>query len=228
MPTTRPVWVIASSASLAAIWDEPETDPEGYFWSPPPSSEIHPPAPHRPPLRPEVREALNRPARVARLRAALSQVCDALDYVHARGLVHRDLKPSNIMVDGRRVARIMDFGLVKAASEAEEAITQTGRVVGTYRYMSPEQAQGQAVDARSDLYSLGVMLYELLAGVPPFAAAEPAGLWREILTARPPPVFTANPGAEAALAERLMEKDPARRPQSAREVIAMLGGSRAG
>jgi serine/threonine protein kinase len=211
--------------ALASMMDEPETAP----------AEFHPPVPAPPapgqvavargPLSAEVQAALNLPRRLERLGGSLRQVLEALAYVHERGLVHRDLKPSNIMVDDRRQARIMDFGLVKHAEALVEPLTGTGRVVGTYRYMSPEQAQGEPVDGRADLYSLGVILYELLAAAPPFTSQDPAALWHEILHARPTPLVEVNPGVDpdlAAIAERCLEKDPAARFGSAREVLAVL------
>ncbi len=212
--------------ALASMMDEPDTEPAAI--APARPAEDGAPSLEREPLPPEVVEALNRPSRILRLRSVLEQVLDGLAYVHRRGFVHRDLKPSNIMVDDARRARLMDFGLVKATNEREdEPLTVTGRVVGTYRYMSPEQAQGREVDPRSDLYSLGVILYELLCGAPPFSARDPVQLWREILHVAPAPVLRANPGAEAglaAIAGRLLEKDPARRFASASEILAAIGG----
>ncbi len=211
--------------ALATMMEEPETAPEG----------IHPPhheAPHhgdrpppRPPLAPELAAALNRPRRMQRLRAALRQVLAGLDYIHHHELVHRDLKPSNIMVDDHRVARIMDFGLVKPGDDAEP-LTGAGRVVGTYRYMSPEQAQGHLVDPRSDLYSLGVILYELLSAAPPFTTSDPGALWRQILNEPPPPLASLNPGVDptlAAVAEKCLAKAPEARFESAGEILVVLG-----
>jgi eukaryotic-like serine/threonine-protein kinase len=211
--------------SLAAMMEEPDTAP----------AEFHPPEPmppvagaqrpRRPPLGAEAQAAVNRPRRMERLHAALRQVLEALEYVHARGLVHRDLKPSNIMVDDNRRARIMDFGLVKHPVDLAEPLTGTGRVVGTYRYMAPEQAQGLPVDGRADLYSLGVILYELLSASPPFTAQEPAELWHEILHVEPPPLADLNPGVDpdlAAIAERCLAKLPDARFQSAREILGVL------
>lgn len=180
---------------------------------------IRPPA-----LDPAQLEALNRPARVGRLKDVLLQVCEGLAYVHARGLVHRDLKPSNIMVDDDRRARLMDFGLVKMVAD-ETDLTATGRVVGTYRYMAPEQAMGEPVDGRADLYSLGVILYELLAGRPPFDARNAIDLWQQVLEHEPAPLGSINTKVDyqlARVAHRLLRKDAAERFQTAEEVFEAL------
>jgi serine/threonine protein kinase len=215
--------------SFASLMDEPDTNPDP---SRPDeraplatgSPEPEPPAP--PPSSPALLERLNRPARTRRIVDALRQVCDGLAYIHARGLVHRDLKPTNVMVDDTRCVRLMDFGLVKLSSDVAH-LTQHGKVVGTYRYMAPEQARGEPVDHRADLYSLGVILFEVLCGRPPFTARRPPELWREVLSRPPPSVHSLNPGAGphlARLAEQLLAKDPRERLQSAEEAAERLGG----
>jgi eukaryotic-like serine/threonine-protein kinase len=167
---------------------------------------------------------LNKPERIALLKDALLQICDALAYVHARGMVHRDLKPSNIMVDEDRRVKLMDFGLAKFLAE-DTAVTAAGRIVGTYRYMAPEQLLGERLDGRSDLYSLGVMLYELLAGRPPFDAKTPVEMCQRVLEQEAVPLLAINPDADEALvrvAHRLMHKDASERYQTAEEVSEVL------
>ena len=211
--------------AFAALMDEPETDPGTQA---PNRRTVEPPSPQRlgtvGPLPPAAVERLNRRERMDRLHDAMLQVCDGLAYVHARGLVHRDLKPSNIMVDDGRRVRLMDFGLVKLAGDANH-LTLHGRVVGTYRYMAPEQARGEPVDHRADLYSLGVILFELLCGRPPFTSRVAPELWNAIVSLPAPAVLAVNPGASprlALVAERLLAKDPRDRYQHAGDIAAEL------
>ena len=169
-------------------------------------------------------EELNRPERVGRLKDSLLQVCEALAYIHAHGLVHRDLKPSNIMVDEDRQVRLMDFGLAKFLAD-DTAMTMEGRMVGTFRYMSPEQILGEPLDGRADLYSLGVVLYELLTGRPPFDAKSPGNLWHKVLETEPPPLLALNQRGDpqlARVAHRLLRKEPDDRFQTAEEVYEAL------
>jgi serine/threonine protein kinase len=165
----------------------------------------------------------NRPERLYALCESAAQICDGLSFIHARGLVHRDLKPRNIVVTPAHRAILVDFGLV--ATLHDERVTDPGRAVGTYRYMSPEQARGEAVDARSDLYSLGATLYELVTGRPPFAENNQLRLLEAIVSQAPVPVARVNPGAPATLAslcDRLLAKEPADRPDSAADVAFAL------
>jgi hypothetical protein len=167
---------------------------------------------------------LNTPDRVMRLREAMIQLTDALAYIHGHGLIHRDLKPSNVMVDEDRQVRLMDFGLAKFLAD-DSSVTANGRLVGTFRYMSPEQIQSETLDARADLYSLGVILYELLAGRPPFDAKAPVELWQKVLEQDAPQILSVNPGADrylARIAHKLILKDPDERYQTAEEVLEAL------
>lgn len=168
--------------------------------------------------------ALNRGERVGRLKDAMLQLTEALAYIHGHGLIHRDLKPTNIMVDEDRTVRLMDFGLAKFLAD-DSAVTADGRLVGTFRYMAPEQVLGEHLDARTDLYGLGVILYELLSGRPPFEAKTPYELWQKVLETEPAPLNALNPKVDRTLARvamKLIRKEPGDRFQTAEEVYEAL------
>src|ERR1700754_4911068 len=156
----------------------------------------------------------------------IEQVLRALGYAHKRGIVHRDIKPQNVLIDREGVAKVADFGIARAGNSQ---MTQTGAIVGTVQYISPEQAQGLPVDLRTDLYSAGIVLYELLTGQVPFEGEAPVSIALKQVSERPVPPSQMRPGVPPALEAvvlRALEKDPARRFQSAEEFIAALEQAR--
>jgi serine/threonine protein kinase len=208
---------------LAEVAEEPDTqelDALSLPYELPSSGDVE--TPPKPP--PVSLEEINHPERISKLKDVMVQLCEALCYVHAHGLVHRDLKPSNVMVDEDRIVRLMDFGLAKFLAD-DRSVTAAGQLVGTFRYMSPEQVLAEPLDGRSDLYSLGVILYEMLSGTTPFDAKTPQELWQRILELDPPPVLSLNPKADPILSRvsvRLMRKEPAERFQTAEELLDAL------
>ena len=152
------------------------------------------------------------------------EIAEGLAAAHARGLIHRDLKPENVMITSEGRAKILDFGLAKRL-EGEAPLTVDNRVIGTFRAMSPEQAQGRLLDTRSDLFSLGLLLYEMLSGRSPFEGSSTLETLTRICTHRQTPLKEIGAGVPERLSDlvdQLLEKDAARRPQSAREVASAL------
>jgi serine/threonine-protein kinase len=167
-----------------------------------------------------LRQLIDRDGALPATRAAdiAYQVADALAVAHARGLVHRDVKPGNVLVQADGRVKVTDFGIAKAADSGAEELTRTGMVVGTARYLAPEQVDGRAIDERVDVYSLGLVLYEMLCGRAPFEADTDIATAVARLTGPPPPIRhecpSLPPGLEHVI-DRALARDPADRWPSA-------------
>jgi len=172
------------------------------------------------------------PLPVAEAVSVLRDVATALEHAHAQGIVHRDIKPENILLSGR-TAVVTDFGIAKALEASKThtpggTLTQAGVSIGTPMYMAPEQALGDTIDARADLYAWGVVAYELLAGRPPFVETSAQKLIVAHVLDQPAPLAALAPAASSVLAElvmRCLAKDVAHRPQTAAALIAALDGA---
>ena len=153
----------------------------------------------------------------------VSGVLRALEYSHQAGIVHRDIKPGNVMVTRNGDIKVMDFGIARAMSDAQSTMTQTAQVIGTAQYLSPEQARGERVDARSDLYSTGCLMYELLTGRPPFTGDSPVAIAYQHVRENPIPPSRLDPSLPSwadSIVLKAMAKSPNDRYQSAAEMQA--------
>ncbi|MFD2471511.1 Stk1 family PASTA domain-containing Ser/Thr kinase [Amycolatopsis silviterrae] len=168
-----------------------------------------------------------------RAMEVMADVCAALDFSHRHGIVHRDVKPANVMITKNGAVKVMDFGIARAMHDGQSAMTQTAAVIGTAQYLSPEQARGESVDARSDVYAAGCVLYELITGEPPFTGDSPVAVAYQHVREDPNPPSSVNPAVSPeldAVVLKALAKGPANRYQSAAEMrsdlVRTLSGQR--
>ncbi|MGD1239945.1 serine/threonine protein kinase PknB [Mycobacterium seoulense] len=155
----------------------------------------------------------------------IADACQALNFSHQAGIIHRDVKPANIMISNTNAVKVMDFGIARAIADSGNSVTQTAAVIGTAQYLSPEQARGDTVDARSDVYSLGCVLYEILTGEPPFTGDSPVAVAYQHVREDPIPPSQRHEGISAdldAVVLKALAKNPDNRYQTAAEMRADL------
>jgi eukaryotic-like serine/threonine-protein kinase len=155
----------------------------------------------------------------------IADACQALNFSHQNGIIHRDVKPANIMISTTNAVKVMDFGIARAIADSGNSVTQTAAVIGTAQYLSPEQARGDSVDARSDVYSLGCVLYEILTGEPPFTGDSPIAVAYQHVREDPVPPSKRHEGISAdldAVVLKALAKNPDNRYQTAAEMRADL------
>ncbi|WFE37676.1 Stk1 family PASTA domain-containing Ser/Thr kinase [Micromonospora sp. WMMD998] len=160
-----------------------------------------------------------------------ADMCAALEFSHRHGIIHRDIKPGNVMLTQTGQVKVMDFGIARALASGATTMTQTSAVIGTAQYLSPEQARGESVDARSDVYAAGCVLFELLCGHPPFVGDSPVSVAYQHVREQPPTPSTINPDvnpAVDAIVLKALSKNPLNRYQSAGEMRADLLRAAAG
>ena len=178
-------------------------------------------------LRARMAAALPRGLDAKETVSIMTQVLHALDAAHRAGIIHRDIKPENIIIRADGLVKVLDFGIAKLAvsqpASVDHLTTRTGVVIGTTAYMSPEQARGQKVDHRSDIFSVGIVLYEMLCGRKPFEGETWSDVMAAVLVKDPPPIDAAVAPALRLIVERCLEKDPDKRFQSASDLKFALG-----